>query len=159
MTVILTGCFAAELTTPHFLEDPVEITGGYLLAVESGYGYVISMPPRSREGRNQEYDVIVTHVNALSWDADFIVVEASPSSDLTHEWDIIVVATGQIYHCAERLREVSERPDIADTCVTYQEFLDLRERLGVPNDLRTRDVHDVYNELRSRAGQRIQLTP
>ncbi len=146
-------CFAAELTVPHYFKsDPVEIIGGYQMAIETGYGYVITMPPRENEDGSRSWAVIVTNVEALGWDDEFLLVKNRSVTGESIDWDIIIVATGQHYSCSEDLGGLREHLksrgfEVSDMCVSYNEFLKLRERLGVPNTIEMQEAGEVYDRL------------
>jgi hypothetical protein len=146
----LSGCFAAELAAPHFLEsDPVEIVGGYLLATEAGYGYVITMPPRQAKDGSRSYDIVATNVESLGWGDEFILFESRPLSSESFEWHIMNTSTHQHYSCSiDRLpvREDMESKgiDASNICTTYDEYLELRKSLGVPDAIEMQEPGQAY---------------
>lgn len=151
ITLVMAGCFSAELAEPHrFSEEPPKIVNGYLLAKEEGYGYGVAMLQGPSESEEAAYVVLISNVSLLGWNNDFIVAETPSASDTSTEWYVIVVSTGQIYHCVERLKELSEKANPIEACSSLKEFSELKTKLGVPGDLTMRNSTEVYEQLNQR---------
>ena len=88
--------------------------------------------------KTDERYAIASNIVEIGWNDDFIVVESKMTN---HEWMIIVVvSTGKTYHC-------DENTPFVDECNSFEEFLLLKDEVGVPETLIMRDVHQVYEEL------------
>lgn len=147
--IVLAGCFSSELTEPHRLsEDPVEIVDGYFLGEEEGYGYIVATRMTSDESGEGIYAVQVSNAGLVGWNDEFIVVETSADANTSKGWYVIVVSTGQVYHCAEDFQALNERSSSEEMCTSFKEFLDLKVRLSVPANLAMRDPSEVYEQLK-----------
>jgi hypothetical protein len=128
----------AEVLPALLRRDRVDIVGGYALGGWLGSGLELHKPPYPdpRDGTLLAYDAAVEQtVVTIGWDEDFILIERYPprvgflhEPTIWHpEWYIVVVSTGEVHR--------------ASSC---DEFVRLREELGVPDSIEMRDARDVY---------------
>ena len=128
---------AAEVLPAILDRERVDIVGRYSLGGSLGVGLQLYEPPYDpHDGMGLAYHAVVEQtVVTIGWDEDFILVERHPPRvTLLHEpstwhpeWYIVVVSRGEV-HAAP----------------SYDEFLRLREHLGVPDTIEMRDARDVY---------------
>jgi hypothetical protein len=116
---------AAEVLPALLDREQLYIVGGYY-----------EPPHYPTDGTALTYDAVVEQtVVTIGWDEDFILLERHPPRvALLHEprswhpeWYIVVVSTGEVH-----------------SDLSYDEFLLLREELGVPDSIEMRDASDVY---------------
>ena len=150
MAVVLAGCFSAELAQPYrFSENPVKIVGNFSLGKEKGgNGYSVAMTQRPSTSNNAAYVVLISNVSLLGWNDDFIVAETPSASDTSSEWYLVVVSTQQVYHCAERLKELREKTSATEACSSLEQFVELKTKLGVPGDFALQNSTEVYERLK-----------
>jgi hypothetical protein len=128
---------AAEVLPALLDRELVYVVGGYSLGGPLGVGLQLYEPPHyPTDGTALTYDAVVEQtVVTIGWDEDFILVERHPPRvAFLHEprsghpeWYIVVVSTGEVH-----------------SHLSYDEFLLLREELGVADSIEMRDASDVY---------------
>jgi hypothetical protein len=126
-------CWALEYASPpYWMSEPLEIAGGYGLAPWSEGGYAL-IGTLSKTG---ERYAIFSDITTIGWDENFIVVE---SKVLSRKWYLVDLSTKKTYLCYEN-------SPIQD-CSSFEEFQELKGKIGVPGTLLMKDVNVVYKEL------------
>jgi hypothetical protein len=131
---------AAEVLPALLRRDRVDIVGGYSLGGWLGDDLELYKPPYfdPRDGTLLAYEAVVEQtVVTIGWDEDFILIERYPPRvGFLHEpivrhpeWYIVVVSTGEVQRA-----------------LSCNEFLRLREQLGVPDSIELHDATEVYHE-------------
>lgn len=132
-------CFAAELVPPMLERDPVNIVGGYSLGrVRLGGLELYGTPYEPADGIGIAYPTVVEQeIVRIGWNRDFILMEQHPLGHTSRatpdasnaKWHIVDVTTGRTYRY-----------------LSYEDFLLMREKLGIPDAIEMRSAHEVYGE-------------
>jgi hypothetical protein len=127
-------CWASELASPPtWTSEPLKILDGYGLAPWSYGGYAL-IGTLSESGDRY---AIVSDIESIGWNDDFIVVEAKITK---RRWYIFDVSNRKNYKC-------DENSPFADKCNSFEEFQLLKKEIGVPETLVMQDVKQAYEEL------------
>ncbi|MCC7119795.1 MAG: hypothetical protein IT310_14820 [Anaerolineales bacterium] len=121
-----------------FLKLPVEFVSGYEIAqIRNSSQEFIIISPTKRASDGVYYSDFTYSVDLIGWTDDFILIEQHGAKK---SWVLIDIKTEQVYNCIDF-------PEVKNMCGTYEEFLAIQEKLGVPENIEMQDIEQIYEEM------------